>query len=47
MKKHTLQFANCDTMELWEILPEFANTAKMYQDFIDSVYKLYLGSDSE
>ena len=47
MKKHTLQFADCDTMELWEILPEFAGTAKMYQDFVDAVYKLYPSSDSE
>ena len=45
MKKHTLQFTDCDTAELWEILPEFADTAKMYQDFVDAVYKLYLGSD--
>ena len=47
MKKHTLRFTDCDTAELWEILPEFADTAKMYQDFVDAVYKLYLGSDSE
>ena len=47
MKKHTLQFADCDTAELWEILPEFADTAKTYQDFVDAVYKLYPGSDSE
>ena len=47
MKKHTLRFANCDTAELWEILPEFADTVKTYQDFVDAVYKLYPGSDSE
>ena len=47
MKKHALQFADCDTVELWEILPEFADTAKMYQDFVDAVYKLYPGFDSE
>ena len=47
MKKHTLRFTDCDTAELWEILPEFANTAKTYQDFVDAVYKLYPGSDSE
>ena len=47
MKKHALQFADCDTAELWEILPEFADTAKTYQDFVDAVYKLYPGSDSE
>ena len=47
MKKYALQFADCDTAELWEILPEFADTVKTYQDFVDAVYKLYLGSDSE
>ena len=47
MKKHALRFTDCDTAELWEILPEFANTAKTYQDFVDAVYKLYPGSDSE
>ena len=47
LKKHALQFADCDTAELSEILPEFADTAKTYQDFMDAVYKLYPGSDSE
>ena len=47
MKKHALRFADCNTTELWEILPEFADTAKMYQDFMDAVYKLYPGSNSE
>ena len=47
MKKHVLRFTDCDTAELWEILPEFADTAKTYQDFVDAVYKLYPGSDSE
>ena len=47
MKRHMLSFSNCDTTELWEILPEFADTVKMYQDFVDAVYKLYPGSDLE
>ena len=47
MKKHTMWFADWDAMELWEILPEFTDTAKAYQDFIDAVYKLYPGSDLE
>ena len=47
MKKHALRFADCDTAELWKILPEFADTVKTYQDFVDAVYKLYPGSDSE
>ena len=47
MKKHMLQFTDCDTVELWEILPGFANTVKTYQDFVDAVYKLCPGSDLE
>ena len=47
MKKHVVQFVDCDTAELWEILPEFADATKSYQEFVDAVYKLYPGSDSE
>ena len=47
MKHHTLRFVDCDTAELWEILPEFADMATSYQKFVDAVYKLYLGSDAE
>ena len=47
MKKHALRFVDCDTMELWEILPEFANASAPYQDFVNAVYKLYPGSDDE
>ena len=47
MKQHTLRFVDCDTMELWEILPEFADMAASYQKFVDAVYKLYPGSDAE
>ena len=47
MKKHAVQFVDCDTAELWEILPEFADATKSYQEFVDAVYKLYPGSDSE
>ena len=46
MKQHALQFVNCDTMELWEIVPEFADMAASYQQFVDAVYKLYPGSDA-
>ena len=46
MKQHALRFIDCNTMELWEILPEFADTAVSYQQFVDAVYKLYLGSDT-
>ena len=47
MKQHALRFIYCDTAELWEILPKFANVAASYQQFVDTVYKLYLGSDDE
>ena len=47
MKQHALWFVNCNTVELWEILPEFTDAAASYQQFVDAVYKLYLGSDAE
>ena len=47
MKQHALQFVHCDTVALWEILPEFADATASYQQFVDAVYKLYLGSDAE
>ena len=47
MKQHTLWFVDCDTAELWEILPEFANMTASYQQFVDTVYKSYPGSDAE
>ena len=30
MKGHALQFVNCDTAELWEILPQFTNATTPY-----------------
>ena len=47
MKQHALQFIDCNTTELWEILPEFADATVSYQQFVDAVYKLYLGSDAK
>ena len=47
MKQHALWFIDCDTAELWEILPEFTNVTTSYQKFVDAVYKLYPGSDTE
>ena len=47
MKQHALWFVNCDTMELWEILPEFTNMATSYQQFVNTVYKLYPRSDTK
>ena len=47
MKKHALWFVDCNTTELWEILPKFANAAMPYQKFVIAMYKLYPGSDVE
>ena len=47
MKQHALQFVDCNTAELWEILPEFTNVTVSYQQFVDAVYKLYPGSDTK
>ena len=47
MKQHALRFVDCDTTELWEILPEFTDTTASYQKFVDTMYKLYPGSDAK
>ena len=47
MKGHALRFVDCDTAELWEILPEFADSTTPYQMFVDAVCQLYPGSDVE
>ena len=47
MKGHTLWFVDYNTMELWEILPEFTNMTAPYQKFVDAVCQLYPGSDAE
>ena len=46
-KGHALRFVNCDTAELWEILPEFADITVPYRKFVDAVFQLYPGSDAE
>ena len=47
MKQHALRFIYCDTTELWEILPKFTDVTAPYQKFVDAMYKLYLGLDTE
>ena len=47
MKQHTLWFIDCDTTELWEILPKFTDVTMSYQKFVDAMYKLYPGLDIE
>ena len=47
MKGHALRFVDCDTAELWEILPEFADVTAPYHKFVDAVCQLYPGSDAE
>ena len=47
MKGHALRFVDYDTAELWEILPEFADTTALYRKFVDTVCQLYPGSNAE
>ena len=47
MKGHALRFIDCDTAELWEILPEFTDSTAPYQKFVNAVCQLYPGSDAE
>ena len=47
IKGHALQFVDYNTVELWEILPEFSNMTAPYQKFVDTVCQLYPGSDVE
>ena len=47
MKKHAVRFVECDTAELWEILPQFADVNASFQDFVDAIYKLYPGADAD
>ena len=47
MKQHALWFVDCNTTELWEILPEFTDVTMSYQKFVNAMYKLYPGLDAE
>ena len=47
MKGHALRFVDCDTAELWEILPEFTDMTALYWKFVDAVCQLCPGSDAE
>ena len=47
MQGHALQFVDCNPMELWGILLEFTDMTTLYQMFVNAVYQLYPGSNSE
>ena len=47
MKGHALWFVDCDTAELWEILPKFTYVTTAYQKFVNAVCQLYPGSNAE
>ena len=47
MKGHALQFVDCDTTKLWEILPEFTDVTAPYRKFVNAVCQLYPGSNAE
>jgi hypothetical protein len=45
-KKHTCQYVDIDTADLWEAIPEFDGT-KTFDEFKSTIFKLYLSSESE
>jgi hypothetical protein len=45
-KKHTCQYVDINTADLWEAIPEFDGT-KTFDDFKSAIFKLYPGSESE
>jgi hypothetical protein len=45
-KKHTIRYVDIDTADLWESLPEYANTIT-YTVFVAVLYKLYPRSEDE
>ena len=47
MKGHALWFINCNTIELWEILPKLTDATTPYEKFVNNVYQLYPGSNAE
>ncbi|KAH7917551.1 hypothetical protein BV22DRAFT_987684, partial [Leucogyrophana mollusca] len=40
-KKYTTYYADLEASELWESLPEFSDTTKSHQAFIEAIYPLY------
>ena len=46
MKKHTCQYVDIDTSELWESIPEYA-TGTSFNNFRITVHKLYPGSEDD
>ena len=45
MKGHAMWFVDCNTAELWEILLKFTDATALFQKFVNTEYKLYLGSN--
>jgi hypothetical protein len=45
-KKHTCQYVDINTADLWEAIPEF-DVTKTFDEFKSAIFKLYLGSESE
>jgi hypothetical protein len=45
-KKHTCLYVNIDTADLWEAILEF-DSARTFDRFDSTIFKLYLGSESE
>jgi hypothetical protein len=45
-KKHTCQYIDINTADLWEAIPEF-NATKTFNEFKSTIFKIYPGSESE
>jgi hypothetical protein len=45
-KKHACRYADINTADLWEAIPEF-NVTKTFDKFKSTIFKLYPSSESE
>jgi hypothetical protein len=45
-KKHTCQYVDINTADLWEAIPEF-DVTKTFDEFKSTIFKLYPGSESK
>ena len=47
MKHHALRYADYNSADLWELLPEFSDPMQTFNAFIAAVYRLYPECDEE
>jgi hypothetical protein len=46
-KAHSHRFLDVNTSDIWESIPEFADTNTTYDNFKTAIYRLYPGSEDE